>query len=227
VELVWSSGEMKWLYRWGTAFSSAMHAVAGRLVFPAPSSALDRCRPGPRGLPGSIALAGSSVASHARELGDGTPHDLSPLLQSAHRSSGNSSQLPKKSRASPLLGFALFPPLCRSTFSASTPGSRGFLRPDGTTRRVSFRPRGFSPPRRLSPRWGCGFVAPHCRLWSSTRFLLVASLRTRRWLGWSSHSPRRGSHPSKSSPHQQPYRITAAVALLPLLHVLLARTCPT
>jgi hypothetical protein len=42
--------------------------------------------------------------------------------------------------------------------------------------------------------------------------------------GWSSHFPRRGSYPSKSSPHQQPYRITAAVAFLPLLHDLLART---
>jgi hypothetical protein len=42
-----------------------------------------------------------------------------------------------------------------------------------------------------------------------------------------SRSPRRGSYPSKSSPHQQPYRITAAVALLPLLHALLARTCST
>jgi hypothetical protein len=29
-------------------------------------------------------------------------------------------------------------------------------------------------------------------------------------------SPRRGSHPSKTSPRQQPYRITAAVAFLPL-----------
>jgi hypothetical protein len=33
-------------------------------------------------------------------------------------------------------------------------------------------------------------------------------------------SPRRESYPSKSSPHQQPHRITAAVALLPLLHAL-------
>jgi hypothetical protein len=33
----------------------------------------------------------------------------------------------------------------------------------------SFRPRGFSPPRRLSPRRGCRFVAPCCRLWGSTR----------------------------------------------------------
>ena len=33
--------------------------------------------------------------------------------------------------------------------------------------------------------------------------------------GGRGQSPRRGSHPSKSSPRQQPYRITAAVALLP------------
>jgi hypothetical protein len=33
--------------------------------------------------------------------------------------------------------------------------------------------------------------------------------------------PRRGSHPSKSSPRQQPYRITAAVAFLSFL------SCPT
>jgi hypothetical protein len=80
------------------------------------------------------------------------------------------------------LGFARLPPLCRSTFSASTPGSRGSLRPDETSRRVTFRPRGLSPPRRLSPRWGCGFVAPRCRLWSSTRFLLPASPLTRGWM---------------------------------------------
>jgi len=35
---------------------------------------------------------------------------------------------------------------------------------------------------------------------------------------------RRGSYPSKGSPRQQPYRITAAVALLPLNAYLLART---
>ena len=41
----------------------------------------------------------------------------------------NSSQLPKKPRVPPLLGFARETPLCRSTFCVSTPGSRGFLRP--------------------------------------------------------------------------------------------------
>jgi len=61
-------------------------------------------------------------------------------------------------------------PLYRSTVCVSTPGSRGFLRADGASRRLLFRPRGFSPPRRFPPRRGCGSVAPRCRLWSSTRF---------------------------------------------------------
>jgi hypothetical protein len=146
-----------------------------------------------------------------------SPSELSPLCR-------NSSQLPKKPRAPPLLGFALFSPLYRSTFGASTPGSRGFLRLDGATRRVSFRPRGFSPPRRFPPHLGCEFVAPRCRLWGSARFLLPASRNARRLPGGPSHSPRRVSYPSKSSPHQQPYRITAAVALVSFLPALLART---
>jgi hypothetical protein len=46
--------------------SSAMYSVAGRLVFPAPSSTFSRCRPGPRGFPGSIALVGSCARQAAR-----------------------------------------------------------------------------------------------------------------------------------------------------------------
>ena len=37
-------------------------------------------------------------------------------------------------------------------------------------RAITFRPRGFSPPRRVPPRGGCGFVAPRSRLWGSSRF---------------------------------------------------------
>jgi len=85
------------------------------------------------------------------------------------------------------------------------------VRPDD----ISFRPRGFSPPRRLSPRGGCGFVAPRCQPWGSSRFLRRATWCVRRRPGRRPFSPRRGSHPSKGSPRQQPYRITAAVALLP------------
>jgi hypothetical protein len=92
----------------------------------------------------------------------------SPSKRSQH--CWNSSQPPKRSRVPPLVGFARLIPLCRSTFCVSTPGSRGFLRADGANRRLTFRPRGFSPPRRFSPRRGCGFVAPRCQLWSSTRF---------------------------------------------------------
>jgi len=40
--------------------------------------------------------------------------------------------------------------------------------------------------------------------------------RPRATRGGRGQSPRRGSHPSKSFPRQQPYRITAAVAFLPL-----------
>jgi hypothetical protein len=92
---------------------------------------------------------------------------------------------------------------------------------------ISFHPRGFSPPRRSAPRRSCGFVAPRCRSWGSARFLLPAPRRARRLSGGPSHSPRRISYPSKSSPHQQPYHITVAVALLPLLPALLARTSST
>lgn len=48
---------------------------------------------------------------------------------------------------------------------ASTP-----VRPEGLTSAAgyytdnTFRPRGFSPPRRFAPRASCEFVAPHCQL---------------------------------------------------------------
>jgi len=37
--------------------------------------------------------------------------------------------------------------------------------------RTMFRPRGFSPPRRVPPLGGRRFVAPCCRSWGSPRFL--------------------------------------------------------
>jgi hypothetical protein len=59
----------------------------------------------------------------------------------------------------------------------------------------------------LHPATGQGFAAFHaCRL----------SAAPEGEAGGRGQSPRRGSHPSKSSPHQQPHRITAAVAFLPL-----------
>jgi hypothetical protein len=43
------------------------------------------------------------------------------------------------------------------------PDSRAWLRPAVTTPQVTFRPRGFSPPRRFPPRASREFVAPHSR----------------------------------------------------------------
>jgi hypothetical protein len=81
---------------------------------------------------------------------------------------------------------------------------------------IRFRPRGFSPPRRFSPRGGCEFVAPRCRPWGSPRFPSRAPAPPK-GIGWASgRSPRWGSHPSKSSPRQQPRRITATLAVVPL-----------
>jgi hypothetical protein len=57
-----------------------------------------------------------------------------PFISPSERSllSRNSSQLPKKPRVPPLMGFVRSAPLCRSTVCASTPGSRSFHRPDPT-----------------------------------------------------------------------------------------------
>ena len=46
------------------------------------------------------------------------------------------------------------------TSRASTPRSRGSLRTDVAKRRFAFRPRGFAPPRRFTPRESYGSVAP-------------------------------------------------------------------
>jgi hypothetical protein len=71
----------------------------------------------------------------------------------------------------PLLGFV------RSSAPSSTYRLRVHStedessdRSDGATRRILFRPRGFSPPRRLSPRSGCGLVASRYRPWGCLRF---------------------------------------------------------
>jgi hypothetical protein len=60
----------------------------------------------------------------------------------------------------PLMSFAGSPPPTSPV--ASTPGSK---LPSARRRQApdTFRPRGFSPPRRLSPLRGRGFVAPRCQ----------------------------------------------------------------
>jgi hypothetical protein len=97
----------------------------------------------------------------------------------------------------------------------------------GTTSEVAFRPRGFAPPRRFAPLDGSraccipqpvvGFVAFPCAPTCEPR-----GPKTER-AAPASPSPRRVSYPPKDSPRPQPYRITAALAPLPLLPSLSAR----
>jgi hypothetical protein len=110
------------------------------------------------------------------------------------------------------------PPTCLSRVNSRRSRSPSFGRA-GTHRPILFRPRGSSPPRRFPPRGGRGSVAPRSR----TRVRRVSRYTGARhprppegglWPGRSQwRSPRRGSHPSKSSLRRQPHRITAAVAL--------------
>jgi hypothetical protein len=117
----------------------------------------------------------------------------------------------------PLLGFVCAP-LHRHVPRASTP--------DGVTTAFglpvsrpidSFRPRGFAPPRRFPPHRGSracciplpvlGFVAFPASV--AAAWPKPATVDGKR-------SPRRVSHPSKNPPRLQPYRVTTALAFLPL-----------
>jgi len=62
-------------------------------------------------------------------------------------------------------------PLHRHGFRSPLPrGLAAPLRQRGCHPLRMFRPRGFSPPRRLPPPVVRGFVAPRCRSWGSSRF---------------------------------------------------------
>jgi hypothetical protein len=70
----------------------------------------------------------------------------------------------------------------------------------------------------------CGFVAPRFRPLGSLRFVPSVP-RLRRGGGDLPVFPAMRSYPSKGSPRQQPYRITAAVAPLPLPRTRTPPTC--
>jgi hypothetical protein len=77
------------------------------------------------------------------------------------------------------------------------------LRPACANKQVSFRPRGFSPPRRLPPASQCGLVASHCRSWGSPRCFHPPACASR--LRRANQPARLGSfprcaHPSKILP---------------------------
>jgi len=76
-----------------------------------------------------------------------------PLATSAGRNRSPDRMI----EAHPLLGFVTFCPSTDASVARPLPATRVAprrLRADGTTRPASFRPRGFAPPRRLSPREG-------------------------------------------------------------------------
>jgi hypothetical protein len=83
----------------------------------------------------SVRTTAGSLAAHRPEpkLRPGDQDPASPGVRDRHRPSTDTSS------ARPLPGTRVAP---------------DSLRADGTTRPASFRPRGFSPPRRLSPREG-------------------------------------------------------------------------
>jgi hypothetical protein len=64
----------------------------------------------------------------------------------------------------PLLGFTLEVPLRRQVPCASAPSNHKWLPSDDRCQTaITFRPRGFSPPRRLAPRTGCECIATRCQ----------------------------------------------------------------
>jgi hypothetical protein len=101
------------------------------------------------------------------------------------------------------------PPTCPACVQSHDP--EGPLRPEDAHPLVTFRPRGFTPPRRLPPHTGSRDVALRCqtgvRRVSTLRTLrdqtrhLAAPLSQSRSARWP--SPRR-KHPSKTTPRPQP-----------------------
>jgi hypothetical protein len=103
----------------------------------------------------------------------------------------------------PPSGFSKDRPSIDMTGRCPLPAACGLPRPLPSARRChascSFRPRGFSPPRRLPPPAARGLVASHCRPWGSSGFRLDARCAGAR--GASPPMP----HPPEPSPPVQPY----------------------
>jgi len=108
-------------------------------------------------------------------------------------------------------------PRHRHTVCASTPRhccQRRSAQPSSDDR-VTVRPGGFSPLRRLTPRRGLGFIAPQSRpgfIAFHAGYPIFQPTEVNVWMEAIHRSAQCGSHPSKNSPRQQPYCVTAAVA---------------
>jgi hypothetical protein len=171
------------------------------------------------------------------------PHDLWP--SPARVSGGFPSRLPSVAEAAKggprglYLSFralgATPEPSCVGSSSrgigvpaADVPHTRQLRRasPKASSRRTGaarcrflFRPRGFAPPRRLSPRMSCGFVAPRNRPRVHRVSCVPAGGRPKA-AECRDQFPRCVSHPPKSFPRQQPethhcVRCLPVVAVLP------------
>jgi hypothetical protein len=123
---------------------------SGSLVFPASSRAFDRRRSGLRGIPGARA------ASPDRSRLSRKPSWTS--LPSKALECGGTALA-----ARPLVGFVRLYPLASRPIARPLPGAEAPIGSTGATRRIAFRPRGSSPPRRFPPRGGRGSVAPRSR----------------------------------------------------------------
>jgi hypothetical protein len=199
---------------------------SGSFGLPRSLHGLGRCRPDPRGIPGSTAPDRAAAPQMLRiHTNRGVPRNLAPLLQSAlalpellaaSEEASSSSSLGIRSRIAPL-SFDL---LCVHSRKPRLPSARSCQGPDPVPSSWSLTTSTVCSAQGLrvccTPLTTLGFDA----------FLAGTPRRRPGWVALErpSPSPRRESYPSKSSPHQQPYRITAALALLPLLLALLAWT---
>jgi hypothetical protein len=91
-------------------------------------------------------------------------------------------------------------PSHRHTSRASTPGSRSSLRSDAARRRLAFRPRGFAPPRRFTPRRSRGSVAPRNRSRVRRVSCVPPARATRRRLDRTGDTPRDAVHTLRRFP---------------------------
>jgi len=121
----------------------------GSLVFPTPSSTLARCRAGPRGCrsPSARPFPEGTVRANLLTFAPLRSHTDRP-----GRSLGLLSWVPS-THPSHVSREMRLSPLHRRAREPSTPATTASRRfgSEGATPEVPFRPRGFSPPRRLPP----------------------------------------------------------------------------
>jgi hypothetical protein len=196
-------GRKSRLHLWGCRASRTGDPVAVGLAFPAiPHDLLAVASPGLQGFSVTSAILGRSLG-------------MTAFMAFASPTECSRERWNRLSLVPPLLGFECCPPAgiphARPLPGAEAPFGPALLHASSRSALVvSHHLDVFLRARvtgLLHPATSKGFAAfPVCRRPLPSEDSAVCR----------GHSPRRGSHPSKSSPHQQPYRITAAFAFLPL-----------